>query len=167
MDIVVHTNAPEPVYEQIVRQIHDAVKAGPLKPDTPLPTVRQLAGDLVINRNTVARAYRILEEQGVILTAGRKGTFIRQDAVREVAKVRTTRAEPLSGFSRVARILTAVVLPAPLGPSRPSTLPVRAEKSTPHRARTEPYDFSRPSTTIASLMRSRLVERPGSADKAL
>lgn len=93
MDIAIQTNAPEPVYEQIVRQIHEAVKSGKLRPDTPLPTVRQLAGDLVINRNTVARAYRILEEQGVILTAGRKGTFIRQDAVREVAKVRTTRAE--------------------------------------------------------------------------
>ena len=103
MDIVIHTNAPEPVYEQIVRQIHDAVKSGTLKPDTPLPTVRQLAGDLVVNRNTVARAYRILEEQGVILTAGRKGTFIRQDAVREVAKVRTTRAERVT--RRVVRTL--------------------------------------------------------------
>jgi len=93
MDIVIQTNAPEPVYEQIVRQIHEAVKSGRVKTDTPLPTVRQLAGDLVINRNTVARAYRILEEQGVILTAGRKGTFIRQNAAREVAKVKTTRAE--------------------------------------------------------------------------
>lgn len=93
MNIVIQTNAPEPVYQQIVRQIHEAVRSGRLKPDTPLPTVRQLAGDLVINRNTVARAYRILEEQGVVLTAGRKGTFIRQDAAREVAKVKTTRAE--------------------------------------------------------------------------
>lgn len=93
MDIVIHTNAPEPVYEQIVRQIHEAVKSGKLKPDTPLQTVRQLAGDLVINRNTVARAYRILEDQGVILTAGRKGTFVRQDAAREVAKVKASRAE--------------------------------------------------------------------------
>ena len=103
MDIVIQTNTPEPVYDQIVRQIHDAVKSAQLKPDTPLPTVRQLAGDLVINRNTVARAYRILEEQGVILTAGRKGTFIRQDAVREVAKVRTTRAERV--MRRVVRTL--------------------------------------------------------------
>lgn len=103
MDIVIQTNAPEPVYEQIVRQIHDAVKSGALAPDTPLPTVRQLAGDLVINRNTVARAYRILEEQGVILTAGRKGTFIRHDAVREVANARTTRAERV--MRRVVRTL--------------------------------------------------------------
>jgi GntR family transcriptional regulator len=93
MDIVIQTNAPEPVYEQIVRQIHDSVKSGKLKPNTPLPTVRQLAGDLAINRNTVARAYRILEDQGVILTAGRKGTFIRADAAREVVKVKATRAE--------------------------------------------------------------------------
>ena len=103
MELVIQTNAPEPVYEQIVRQIHDAVKSGQLKPDSSLPTVRQLAGDLVINRNTVARAYRILEEQGVILTAGRKGTFIRQDAVREVAKVRTSRAERV--VRRVVRTL--------------------------------------------------------------
>jgi GntR family transcriptional regulator len=93
MDIVIHAQAPEPVYEQIVRQIHQAVKSGTLEPRAPLPTVRQLASDLVINRNTVARAYRILEEQGVILTAGRKGTFIRHDAAREVAKVKATRAE--------------------------------------------------------------------------
>ncbi|HEY7192043.1 MAG TPA: GntR family transcriptional regulator [Vicinamibacterales bacterium] len=93
MNIVIQVNAPEPVYEQIVRQIHDAVKSGKLKANTPLPTVRQLADDLAINRNTVARAYRILEEQGVTLTAGRKGTFIRQDAEREVVKVKTTRAE--------------------------------------------------------------------------
>ena len=102
-EIVVEANAPEPVYEQIVRQIHDGVNSGRLKPGTPLPTVRQLAGDLVINRNTVGRAYRMLEEQGVILTAGRKGTFVRPDAVREVAKVRTTRAERV--MKRVIRTL--------------------------------------------------------------
>ena len=92
-DIVVETNAPEPVYEQIVRQIHDGVNSGRLKPGTPLPTVRQLAGDLALNRNTVARAYKMLEDQGVILTAGRKGTFVRQGATNEVAKVKATRAQ--------------------------------------------------------------------------
>lgn len=95
MKIVVLANGPEPVYEQIVRQIHDAVKSGKLKPDAPLPTVRQLAGDLRLNRNTVARAYKLLEDQGVILTAGRKGTFVRYEAAREVAKVKTSRAERL------------------------------------------------------------------------
>jgi GntR family transcriptional regulator len=103
MDILIHASAPEPVYEQIVRQIHDAVKSGALKTGAPLPTVRQLAGDLDINRNTVARAYRILEDQGVILTAGRKGTFVRQHAAQEVANVRTVHAGRLMG--RVIRTL--------------------------------------------------------------
>src|SRR5688572_26814449 len=95
MEIVIHTSDPEPVYEQIVRQIQEAVKGGRLKPGTPLPTVRQLAGDLSLNRNTIARAYRILEDQGVILTAGRKGTFVRQGASQEVVKARSSRAERL------------------------------------------------------------------------
>ena len=65
--------------------------------------MRQLAGDLVVNRNVVARAYRILEEQGVLLTAGRKGTFVRQGAAREVAHARTSRGERL--MRRVIRSL--------------------------------------------------------------
>jgi DNA-binding transcriptional regulator YhcF (GntR family) len=92
MDISIHAAAPEPVYEQIVRQIHHGVKSGALTPGTPLPTVRQLAGDLRLNRNTVARAYKMLEDQGVILTAGRKGTFVHQDAAREVARLKSGQA---------------------------------------------------------------------------
>ena len=95
MDISINVSSPEPVYEQIVRQIHDGVKAGALAPGTPLPTVRQLAADLRLNRNTVARAYKLLEDQGVILTAGRKGTFVRYEAAREVEKVKAGRAERL------------------------------------------------------------------------
>ena len=87
MEITVNIAAAEAVYEQIVRQIHEAVKSGTLRPDTPLPTVRQLAGDLMVNRNTVARAYRILEDQGVIQTAGRKGTFVRQNARHAIAPI--------------------------------------------------------------------------------
>ena len=93
MDIEIHASAPEPVYEQIVRQIHEGVKTGALEPGEPLPSVRQLAGDLRLNRNTVARAYKILEDQRVILTAGRKGTFVRQDAAHEVEKLKAGHAE--------------------------------------------------------------------------
>ena len=92
MNIVIQTNASEPVYEQIVRQIHEGVKSGNLKPGTPMPPVRQLATDLMLNRNTVARAYKMLEDQGVILTAGRKGTFVRQDAAQEVAELKAGHA---------------------------------------------------------------------------
>ena len=88
MDVSIDTSAPEPVYEQLVRQIHEGIASGRLGPGTLLPPVRQLATDLGLNRNTVARAYKMLEEQGVIQTAGRKGTFVRSDAAGEVAQVR-------------------------------------------------------------------------------
>jgi DNA-binding transcriptional regulator YhcF (GntR family) len=93
MNISINASAPEPVYEQIVRQIQDAVAAGALQAGAPLPPVRQLAIDLVLNRNTVARAYRTLEERGVIKTAGRKGTFVRQNAAAEVTRQKTGRVE--------------------------------------------------------------------------
>jgi GntR family transcriptional regulator len=93
MRIEIDTAGPEPVYEQIVGQIQDAVKSGVLGPGVPLPTVRQLAGDLQINRNTVARAYKMLEDQAVISTARRKGTFIRSGAAEEVVRLRRRRAE--------------------------------------------------------------------------
>ena len=106
VDIVVDVALPEPVYEQIVTQIHDAVRSGRLKPGAPLPTVRQLAGDLEVNRNTVARAYKLLEDQGVILTAGRKGTFVRRDATREVDNVKVTQARRAVG-TVVDRLITS------------------------------------------------------------
>jgi GntR family transcriptional regulator len=93
MDITIIATSPEPVYEQIVRQIQDGVASGTLPPGAPLPTVRQLAGDLQLNRNTVARAYKQLEDRGVILTAGRRGTFVRADASREVERIKSNRAE--------------------------------------------------------------------------
>ncbi|HEX5045495.1 MAG TPA: GntR family transcriptional regulator [Gammaproteobacteria bacterium] len=93
MNIEINVSAAEPVYEQIVRQIHVLVERGGLAPGTPLPPVRQLAADLELNPNTVARAYRLLEQQGVIKTAGRKGTFVRLDAADEVTRQKTGRAE--------------------------------------------------------------------------
>ena len=95
MDIAVQIDSPEPVYEQIVRQIRDGVSGGELAAGAPLPPVRQLATDLVLNRNTVARAYKMLEEQGVIQTAGRKGTFVRDGAAEEVTRLKTGNAERL------------------------------------------------------------------------
>ena len=104
MEITILASSPEPVYEQIVRQVQDAVASGALAPGAPLPTVRQLAGDLQLNRNTVARAYKQLEDRGVILTAGRKGTFVREQASREVERIKASRAE------RSVQQLVAVLL---------------------------------------------------------
>jgi GntR family transcriptional regulator len=93
MEINIVTSSPEPVYEQIVRQVQHGVAAGELEPGDALPTVRQLADDLQINRNTVARAYKLLEDRGVILTAGRRGTFVRDEAAREVHRAKSGQAE--------------------------------------------------------------------------
>lgn len=104
MDIIINAEAPEPVYEQIVRQIHDGVLTGVLVGGTPLPPVRQLANDLVLNRNTVARAYKMLEDQGVIRTAGRKGTFVSAGAADEVTRQKTGQAERM-----IRRLVDALV----------------------------------------------------------
>jgi len=66
----------EPIYTQIVNQIQQMVAEGELKQGDQLPTVRQLATDLRVNFNTVARAYRILDEAGLISTQQGRGTYI-------------------------------------------------------------------------------------------
>jgi GntR family transcriptional regulator len=65
-----------PIYEQIVEQVRAWILKGRLKPGDQLPTVRQLALDLRVNLNTVARAYRILDEAGIISTQRGRGTYI-------------------------------------------------------------------------------------------
>ena len=68
----IDTRSPIPVYVQIMDQIRDQVRGEALPPATPLPAVRQLADDLGLNPNTVARAYGDLESAGVI--AKRRGS---------------------------------------------------------------------------------------------
>lgn len=66
-----------PIYLQIVEQIKRSVALGVLAPGEQLPTVKQLALDLTVNPNTVARAYRDLERDEVIETAPGRGSFVR------------------------------------------------------------------------------------------
>lgn len=65
-----------PLYEQIVWQVKSLCLKGVLKPDDKLPSVRQLSTMLIVNPNTVSKAYQELERQGVIETRQGKGTFI-------------------------------------------------------------------------------------------
>jgi GntR family transcriptional regulator len=65
-----------PIYLQIVEQVKQKVLIGELQPNDQLPTVRTLATDLRVNFNTVARAYRILDEAGLISTQQGRGTYI-------------------------------------------------------------------------------------------
>ena len=65
-----------PIYTQIVNQIQSQMANGRLKPGDQLPTVRALAQELRVNFNTVARAYRILDEARIISTQQGRGTYI-------------------------------------------------------------------------------------------
>jgi GntR family transcriptional regulator len=67
----------KPVYLQIVDQVRSAAAAGAIKAGESLPSIRPLAEELRVNRNTVAKAYAELESQGVIETIAGKGCFLR------------------------------------------------------------------------------------------
>ena len=83
--LTIDSDSATPPFEQVRTQIATAVAAGQLDAGTKLPTVRQLAADLGLATNTVARAYRELEADAVIATHGRRGTFVRSDVVDEGA----------------------------------------------------------------------------------
>ncbi|WKZ46886.1 MAG: GntR family transcriptional regulator [Anaerolineales bacterium] len=75
-----------PIYTQIVNQVQAQVASGILKPDDQLPTVRALAEELRVNFNTVARAYRILDEARIISTQQGRGTFITEIPLPKVTE---------------------------------------------------------------------------------
>lgn len=68
--IAVDPQIETPPYQQIFEQIRAAIERGTLAPDAPLPTVRQLAGDLGVAPNTVARAYADLQDAGWLVSEG-------------------------------------------------------------------------------------------------
>ena len=75
MEIEVEFQSGIPLYVQIVQQLQALIMKGGLSPGDQLPTTRQLAVKLGINFNTVARAYRILDKEGLISTQPGRGTF--------------------------------------------------------------------------------------------
>ena len=76
LDLHIDFRSDIAITTQIVEQIQNRVLSGQLKPGDQLPTVRQLAAELRVNFNTVARAYRILDELGLISTQQGRGTYI-------------------------------------------------------------------------------------------
>ena len=85
--------SPVPIYEQIMDGIQRFVREEKLVPGEYLPSVRQLAMDLEINPNTVARAYGLLEKDGIIETARRRGTRISEAAPTRASASLADRAE--------------------------------------------------------------------------
>ncbi len=74
--ITIDTRDPTPIYAQLERAIRVAIASGKLKSGDQLPTVRQLAVELRVNANTVAKVYLALERDGVVETKRGVGTFI-------------------------------------------------------------------------------------------
>jgi GntR family transcriptional regulator len=90
----IDTKHPTPLYHQLERSIKFAIATGKLRIGDQLPTVRQLAVDLKINANTVAKVYAELEKSGVLQTRRGVGTFV-HDRPAEVAQSRRDRERHL------------------------------------------------------------------------
>ena len=104
MDIRISTADGVPIYQQIVNQVKYLVASGRLAPGEELPPIRALAEQLVINPNTVARAYRELEVAGVVVKRGTTGTFVSAAgsplARRERARILAERVDALLAEAR-------------------------------------------------------------------
>ncbi len=86
----IDVSGPVPIYEQIIQQVKAAIATGALLPDDPIPSVREVAKELAINPNTVARAYRDLQKEGTIYPNRGLGLNVSQEAPE---KCRTERIE--------------------------------------------------------------------------
>jgi GntR family transcriptional regulator len=87
MKIKIDPRSEIPIYLQIVEQVSDQISLGTLNPGDKLPTVRLVAQDLRINFNTVSRAYRILDEAGIISTQQGRGTYILEKVSADSAEL--------------------------------------------------------------------------------
>ncbi len=76
MKIIISNSSPDPIYEQVTKQIKTQIISGDLTEGDALPSIRKLAKDLLISVITTKRAYEELEKEGFIDTVGGKGTFV-------------------------------------------------------------------------------------------
>jgi DNA-binding transcriptional regulator YhcF (GntR family) len=97
LSVVIRQDDPEAAYQQIARQIRSYIAAGDLAPGTVLPGVRSLASDLAVNMNTVARAYRVLEEQGFVRIHDRSGAEVLAPQRRANRETASELRDELSG----------------------------------------------------------------------
>lgn len=128
--IQVDFRSSEPLYLQVARQVEQLVASGELKVGDQLPTVRELATGLRINFNTVARAYRLLDEARLISTQRGRGTYIwekpseetlqvlRQQTLEELAK--TFLQETLQMGFTTEEIITALKAASASGENPPA-----------------------------------------------
>jgi len=104
MQIHITTADGVPIYQQIVNQVKYLVASGRLSPGDEMPPIRVLAEQLIVNPNTVARAYRELESAGVVEKRRTAGTYVSEQgsplARKERVKILTERVDALLAESR-------------------------------------------------------------------
>lgn len=106
MIVEVDTASPVPPYEQIRSQLARMIEAGVLATGAQLPPIRQLAADLGLATNTVARAYRELEAEGLVVSRVRHGTTVAPQRARlSPAQARQRLAEAARAYAALARQL--------------------------------------------------------------
>jgi GntR family transcriptional regulator len=114
MEMHISSSNHEPVYLQIVNQVKYLVASDRLAPGEELPPIRVLATQLLVNPNTVARAYRELERAGIVETRRTAGTYVSAGssrlARRERAKILTERIDALLAEARQMNIDTDAVV---------------------------------------------------------
>ncbi len=93
MKLIVDTKNITPVYKQIIDQITVAIINEELKEGAQLPSIRQIAKDLAINPNTVAKSFQGLEASQLIISAGRKGSFIHSNAIENIKEMNTAQLQ--------------------------------------------------------------------------
>jgi GntR family transcriptional regulator len=124
----IEASSPVPIYAQIVGQVRAAIAGGELRVGDALPSVRQLAGELRINPNTVAQAYRELEREGLTFVQRGQGTFVADVGPERLSDERAGVARAL-----IERMLDEAfrlsISPAELRDAFDAALPARAPVS--------------------------------------
>lgn len=93
MELRINPASRTPIYRQLTEQLREAVARGKLRTGERLPSVRELAGELVVNPNTIARVYTELEREGVLNTRAGLGVFVAQPQAELTRRVRRQRLQ--------------------------------------------------------------------------
>lgn len=88
MFIQLDMNSSQAIYDQIVEQVKFAIAAGAVQVNELIPSVRELAKEIVVNPNTIARSYRILQEQGIVYSKRGLGLAVAEDSEKRCREER-------------------------------------------------------------------------------
>lgn len=99
-EIKIDFASPVPVYDQIKRKVKQAIARKSITENEPLPSIRELASFLKINPNTVARAFRELQQEGIIDGRAGKGFWVKKSKTMEKEKMELVRGELLKFIER-------------------------------------------------------------------